>query len=665
MIRSFVEREVRGRLGRSGALAGAARVFGATLIVASIALSVPPAVATAAAPDPTDSSCGYADPDGGGKFPSSICWLDFSGLDASSATAQGQDFAMSLGMYDVTFNVVQQGVPEAGWTLRAAEAAAATAPPFVLGAAGYYHGIPGKPFLYSSTGSPFGGVTIAIRNVQISLDGKLVDNYDLISAAPETQDAQVGAFGEWLHWTSDKPLSLIDHTTPFNTGGGCALPPAGVGTADVWCNPGAAGSESAFGSIFAARSATSMSGSVYLSSRGEREALAFGIRTARVSLEKQLTDRLDPRDDFSVTVTSHEGPVLATATTGSSSTASTGLVPVIPSGPITLAEVLGESSASELSYYSQSWKCTNAADGSTTDLPSGSGTTKAVELAPGDAVDCIVKNTPRPATVSLSKTASPETGKVGETVTYSYKVTNTGELPLDTLTIKETSFTGSGSLSPITCPETSLAPDHSITCTATYVLTQHDVDQGGVVNQATAGMQVAHTSSAVVSQESEATVTSVGEGALTVSKSVDTSSAQVGDSIHFTLKAQNTGTLTLHEVTLEDTGFTGSGDLGNLDCDRSAPVTLSPGEVLTCTASYQVKAADVGSVVNHAEGTGLDPSGQPLAGTDQVTLEVASGSSGGGLAFTGADGWQYYAGGSLLAMSLGLILMGVSRRRRA
>ncbi|MGD2205130.1 DUF7507 domain-containing protein, partial [Microbacterium maritypicum] len=77
---------------------------------------------------------------------------------------------------------------------------------------------------------------------------------------------------------------------------------------------------------------------------------------------------------------------------------------------------------------------------------------------------------------------------MGQEITYSFVVTNTGNVTLTDVTVDEGVFTGSGSLSAITCPAgaASLAPGLQVVCTASYVLTQADVDSGSVSNTATA-----------------------------------------------------------------------------------------------------------------------------------------------------------------------------------
>ncbi|MEZ5191696.1 MAG: hypothetical protein R2734_03705 [Nocardioides sp.] len=58
-------------------------------------------------------------------------------------------------------------------------------------------------------------------------------------------------------------------------------------------------------------------------------------------------------------------------------------------------------------------------------------------------------------------------------------MTNTGNTTLTGVTVNDPK------VGTVTCPVTTLAPGASTTCTATYTITQADVDAGQVVNTAT------------------------------------------------------------------------------------------------------------------------------------------------------------------------------------
>jgi hypothetical protein len=89
----------------------------------------------------------------------------------------------------------------------------------------------------------------------------------------------------------------------------------------------------------------------------------------------------------------------------------------------------------------------------------------------------------------------------GSTVTYSFLVTNTGNVTLTSVAVTDP-LPG---LSAISCPGTTLAPSASMTCTASRVITAADVTAGVVNNTATAtgqpptGSSVTSTDSASVS----------------------------------------------------------------------------------------------------------------------------------------------------------------------
>ena len=70
----------------------------------------------------------------------------------------------------------------------------------------------------------------------------------------------------------------------------------------------------------------------------------------------------------------------------------------------------------------------------------------------------------------------------GTLVTYSYKVTNSGNVTLHSVGVTDPM----PGLSAVNCPTTTLAPGISETCTATYTTTQADVDRGSIANTGTA-----------------------------------------------------------------------------------------------------------------------------------------------------------------------------------
>ena len=89
--------------------------------------------------------------------------------------------------------------------------------------------------------------------------------------------------------------------------------------------------------------------------------------------------------------------------------------------------------------------------------------------------------------MSVVKTADPTTvTAAGDTVDYSFVVTNTGNVTVTGITVTDTFTAPAGPELTVTCPDTTLAPAASTTCTASYTVTQADVDAGSIVNSAVA-----------------------------------------------------------------------------------------------------------------------------------------------------------------------------------
>ncbi|SNT64815.1 conserved repeat domain-containing protein, partial [Streptosporangium subroseum] len=228
----------------------------------------------------------------------------------------------------------------------------------------------------------------------------------------------------------------------------------------------------------------------------------------------------------------------------------------------------------------------------------------------------------------LLKTADLSTvTAAGQTITYSYLVTNTGNATLTGVAVVDTAFSGSGIPPVITCPVTTLAPQASTTCTGTYVTTQADVDAGSVVNTAVAS-GTPPTGPAVTSAPSTATVTATSRPELSLLKTAFPSAVTVaGQTITYSYLVVNTGNATLTGVGATDTAFSGTGTPPVITC----PVTtLAPQAMTTCTGTYVTTQADVdaGSIVNTATASGTPPTGPAVTSapsTATITEDLVAG----------------------------------------
>jgi uncharacterized repeat protein (TIGR01451 family) len=217
-----------------------------------------------------------------------------------------------------------------------------------------------------------------------------------------------------------------------------------------------------------------------------------------------------------------------------------------------------------------------------------------------------------PALISIDKTADPTTFNAPDTpITYTYVVTNRGDVTLFNVQVTDPH----PGLSAITCNPaqgSSLAPGATMTCTATYLTTQADVDAGEVTNTGT--VIGTPPSGPAVTDDSPATVTAEQTPAINLDKSASpTQVGAVGEVITYTYRVTNIGNVTLHDIALSDDR------LGAITCPETV---LAPGAQMDCTATYTVTQADLdaGKIVNVATVTGLPPTEPPVIGTDTDTV---------------------------------------------
>jgi uncharacterized repeat protein (TIGR01451 family) len=229
--------------------------------------------------------------------------------------------------------------------------------------------------------------------------------------------------------------------------------------------------------------------------------------------------------------------------------------------------------------------------------------------------------------ISLTKsTTSTGYSAAGQTIPYSYLVTNSGATALTGVSVSDT-------LVPVSCPSTTLAKGASETCTATYTVTQADVDSGSVTNSATASANGPNGS--VSSAVAVVTVASSGAtSSLSLTKSaLSAGYGAAGEIIPYSYTVTNTGTTTLHGVVVTDSATNGDSDTETVTPVCTGGGTLAPGASEPCSANYAVSQDDVdtGFVTNVASAAALNPAdlavqstGPPATATVDATTFIAS-----------------------------------------
>jgi uncharacterized repeat protein (TIGR01451 family) len=248
------------------------------------------------------------------------------------------------------------------------------------------------------------------------------------------------------------------------------------------------------------------------------------------------------------------------------------------------------------------------------DLDAGSITNEATGAASfhGNPVtslpDTATVNANQSPDLELAKSAAPGTyDAVGQSISYSYVLKNAGNVTLSgPFSVADDKIV---SPSTVTCPQpASLAPGATLTCTASYAVTQADLDAGSVTN--TAKAQAFFNGSPVPSNQAQATVNAIQKGGITLVKTAAESTyVKVGDVIHYSYVIKNTGNVT------QNGPFKVTDDKATVTCPAG---NLAPGATLTCTASYTIKQSDLdaGAVTNHAIAT----NGKVTSNPDQVTV---------------------------------------------
>ncbi|QIL41204.1 DUF11 domain-containing protein [Pedobacter sp. HDW13] len=269
----------------------------------------------------------------------------------------------------------------------------------------------------------------------------------------------------------------------------------------------------------------------------------------------------------------------------------------------------------------------NAKDPAGNTVTDNSGTTSTGD----DPTETVIPQTGKVSLVKTVTSTTPAGGyKLDDVIAYQFVAKNEGNVTLDNVTMSDnlagvTPVYASGDAN----SNSKLDVGESWTYTASYTITQTDVDAGKVSNTAVvnakdpAGNTVTDNSG-TTSTSDDPTVTPITQdGKVSLVKSVTSATPaggyKLGDVIAYRFVAKNEGNVTLDNVTMTDNlaGVTPVYASG----DANSNSKLDVGESWTYTASYTITQADVdaGKVSNTAVVNAKDPAGNTVTDNSGTT----------------------------------------------
>lgn len=209
--------------------------------------------------------------------------------------------------------------------------------------------------------------------------------------------------------------------------------------------------------------------------------------------------------------------------------------------------------------------------------------------------------------IAIDKRVSTTTANVGDTINYTYTITNSGDLPLANINPSDDLF-GTLFATPI-----SLNPNETAVQILTYSVAETDLP-GPLVNSVIVSGTSTLGNVATASDLTAVILTS--QPAITIFKEVSTDSARSGQVVTYTYTILNSGDVTLTDVTALD-DLLGSVPL----LTTTLPSLVSTDSVMT----YTVSEDDLpGPLINHVTVTGKPPVGNLVTATTSVSLTLTS-----------------------------------------
>ncbi|PJC07550.1 MAG: hypothetical protein CO068_05580, partial [Flavobacteriaceae bacterium CG_4_9_14_0_8_um_filter_34_30] len=220
--------------------------------------------------------------------------------------------------------------------------------------------------------------------------------------------------------------------------------------------------------------------------------------------------------------------------------------------------------------------------------------------------------------IEIIKSASPSTYSAsGDVITYTLTVTNTGNVTLTDVIVND----------PLTGFSTTIAemlPGEVEVFTTTYTITQSDVNNGSVLNTATAIGE--DPNGDPIEDDDDETVTANQNPSIAIVKTFkiegDDPCTVLGGIITYRMFVTNEGNVTLSNVVISDP-LLGGVISGPMIGDNNNNGLLDINEVWTYTGVYIITQDDIdaGQIVNQAIATAEDPNGDEVSDLSGTSVE--------------------------------------------
>ncbi|MDX1357854.1 MAG: InlB B-repeat-containing protein, partial [Clostridia bacterium] len=220
----------------------------------------------------------------------------------------------------------------------------------------------------------------------------------------------------------------------------------------------------------------------------------------------------------------------------------------------------------------------------------------------------VLVNSAKPSIILQKEAwADHNPAEAGDKITYEFTVTNNGPVTLYDVYVDDNDIG-------FTSTRVTLAPgaQHTWILPDFYEVTEDDLFSGDIYNEATAYGWASMATKPVTHTDNATVNVAEPEPKITIEKSVDDNNVYAGQTVVFTMEVENSGNVTLYDVTLTDV-------LLDVSSYRDF---LAPGDSFTVVAEYRTKESDVPGFENLAVAEGYVYRDGEVRATDSASVTV-------------------------------------------